>query len=721
MKKVLFLLLITSISYGQALFDKGIKITGGIATENTATKVFVHSANNVLNTIAKSDLIDVLEFASAINLPVTGVSGKIYVTIDNGKLYRWNGTVYIELAPALVTSVNGLVGSVVLTTANIADSTNKRYQTDAQQLNNDATSPIQAQLNSKAPATGSTSYIQNDAATFQSANFAITGFGQFGNTRISDNGANGQIQSFNLTPLALNPLASNVMVGTATDNNQGKLQVNGNITASTATLSNQVTTFGQVFTSPTFTGTPTAPTAVAGTNTTQLATTAFVTNELTSKSFKSFSSSTSESYGDSMTDGYGATLGFDYMSLFSSYFGVTNVNRAVSARGIWEAVRLHNLNINIGNVKSSVLMAGFNDVRRGGNAVKTISKIKNGYRAIIVNQFLKTFVSTNSGSSTITSSGTWTNYPSATYGGKSASLGGYNSIIGSFKQYNFTDNNVVVAFIGSDGVGEVHGNFDVHIDGVFKGNYTANGTTDGISDGSNDNTRAPFILYFGGLTDALHTIKITVTTANFVVIDYFGNLKAPRFTNPLFLVQAPKMNASGYATAPALATDVIINQLNSELTNVISEFSYDYPIINAKTNDYYNIANGLSADNIHPNDTGYRQIYSAIINASNSLYIDKPTAVSINSVRQISTATTLTDSDNGLVIILTGSATVTIPNGLVSNFECTLVTLTGATLTVAQGGLVTLLNNAGTSMAEKLSFTLKNTLTTNQYLTVGNL
>lgn len=35
-------------------------------------------------------------------------------------------------------------------------------------------------------------------------------------------------------------------------------------------------TFLQVFTSPAFTGTPTAPTAAGGTNTTQLATTAFV-------------------------------------------------------------------------------------------------------------------------------------------------------------------------------------------------------------------------------------------------------------------------------------------------------------------------------------------------------------------------------------------------------------------------------------------------------------
>jgi hypothetical protein len=42
-------------------------------------------------------------------------------------------------------------------------------------------------------------------------------------------------------------------------------------------------------------------------------------------------------------------------------------------------------------------------------------------------------------------------------------------------------------------------------------------------------------------------------------------------------------------------------------------------------------------------------------------------------------------------------------------------------LTTSLGGSVTLLNNVGTTMAEKLSVTIKQTLTANQFLTVGNL
>ena len=81
----------------------------------------------------------------------------------------------------------------------------------------------------------------------------------------------------------------------------------------------------------------------------------------------------------------------------------------------------------------------------------------------------------------------------------------------------------------------------------------------------------------------------------------------------------------------------------------------------------------------------------------------------------------LTDAYNGKITILTTSCTVTIPNGLIAGFEHTIVTLAGVTLTIALGGSVTLFNNAGTTMAEKLSCTIKNRTATNQYVTAGSL
>ena len=42
---------------------------------------------------------DVLEYANLISLPIVGESGKIYVTLDTNKIYRWTGTTYIEISP----------------------------------------------------------------------------------------------------------------------------------------------------------------------------------------------------------------------------------------------------------------------------------------------------------------------------------------------------------------------------------------------------------------------------------------------------------------------------------------------------------------------------------------------------------------------------------------------------------------------------------------------
>jgi hypothetical protein len=90
-------------------------------------------------------------------------------------------------------------------------------------------------------------------------------------------------------------------------------------------------------------------------------------------------------------------------------------------------------------------------------------------------------------------------------------------------------------------------------------------------------------------------------------------------------------------------------------------------------------------------------------------------------VRKISTNTTLANTDNGTIILLTASCTVTLPNGLMSGFNCSFSTQTGVTMTYALGGSVVLINNTGTTMAEKLSHTIVNTGVLNEYLTAGSL
>lgn len=102
-------------------------------------------------------------------------------------------------------------------------------------------------------------------------------------------------------------------------------------------------------------------------------------------------------------------------------------------------------------------------------------------------------------------------------------------------------------------------------------------------------------------------------------------------------------------------------------------------------------------------------------------YFDGYYATKTITVVSISSNTTLADSHCGKVLMLTASCTLTLPNGLMSGFNCSVATKAGVTLTYSLGGSVTLINNVGTTMAEKLTHTMVNTGVANEYLTAGNL
>lgn len=114
MKKILFILLCTVSMYGQVStgqeqeFDYGIKNN---ASAEIATPPFLVSQgiDGTYGKMNRDNVIEYLEFASAVNLPATGAAGKIYVTKDNNKIYRWNGTYYTELA---ITDISGKVDKV---------------------------------------------------------------------------------------------------------------------------------------------------------------------------------------------------------------------------------------------------------------------------------------------------------------------------------------------------------------------------------------------------------------------------------------------------------------------------------------------------------------------------------------------------------------------------------------------------------------------------------
>jgi hypothetical protein len=136
MKKLLLLLLLLPyLAISQAIpadasqFEN-IQLTNNV-TDNVAVKVTVQNSNGVLNTISKSSLIEVLEYASASALPVTGTAGKIYVTIDNQRQYRWTGSIYNEFYNFKAETNNPtFTGSVIVPAATLAGQAVNKGQID---------------------------------------------------------------------------------------------------------------------------------------------------------------------------------------------------------------------------------------------------------------------------------------------------------------------------------------------------------------------------------------------------------------------------------------------------------------------------------------------------------------------------------------------------------------------------------------------------------------
>jgi hypothetical protein len=62
---------------------------------------------------------DVLEYANFAALPVTGETGKIYITLDTNKTYRWSGSAYVYITSGAVDSVAGKTGVVTLVKADV--------------------------------------------------------------------------------------------------------------------------------------------------------------------------------------------------------------------------------------------------------------------------------------------------------------------------------------------------------------------------------------------------------------------------------------------------------------------------------------------------------------------------------------------------------------------------------------------------------------------------
>ncbi|ADZ31551.1 head decoration protein [Planktothrix phage PaV-LD] len=74
--------------------------TKSLTSNNTILTAVNAASGTISASVLPSYVDDVLNFATLAGFPAVGETGKIYVTEDNNKTYRWTGTVYVEISSA---------------------------------------------------------------------------------------------------------------------------------------------------------------------------------------------------------------------------------------------------------------------------------------------------------------------------------------------------------------------------------------------------------------------------------------------------------------------------------------------------------------------------------------------------------------------------------------------------------------------------------------------
>lgn len=295
-------------------------------------------------------------------------------------------------------------------------------------------------------------------------------------------------------------------------------------------------------------------------------------------------------------------------------------NQGVPSTGILNAIGLHYLNINPNNQVQTVSEGGLNDARYGGGPRTVQNKVVNGTKAIFVNQNLYNFTAAGTAG---TFYGTWnTSWPANSEGGK-CSVGAFNNNhVGDSVTFSVitatTNPNIAIGWIFANS-STVYGS--VYIDNVRVDSLYFGGKTDGLANNSSySGTYIPGASIYTGLSAGTHKVKVIYGSgAGLLMIDYVGTLLAPTSCRPMIIMDLPHMDATGYATSPANATQAILDTISSRLDSLTASLAaLGYPVYRGNTNAFYTASSPttLSAsDHIHPTNAGHRQIFNSLVSA----------------------------------------------------------------------------------------------------------
>jgi lysophospholipase L1-like esterase len=317
-------------------------------------------------------------------------------------------------------------------------------------------------------------------------------------------------------------------------------------------------------------------------------------------------------FGDSITAGNAAsTTALRYTNLICAGKNYTLTNVGVSGSQLADTGQIDLIYATASWYDQTyTLLSGVNDMRTRGTNAALLQNYEDALMAALA------WLAIPSNRRTLGSAGsavgTWsaTTRYAITTGKKSSTTG---------DTLSFTARGSVV-YVGATRLTTAGGAFTVSVDGTVFGPYLCSGG-DTTAWGK---VYSPFLVRIANLPDIDHLVVVTLTSSAEVQIDWCGaNGGISLRTGPnVFCGNCCRLNSTGYASGAPYdqGSDTAVYGINRRILAVCKRLAADgLNVVAVDSSAFYDVTTDISADGIHPNDTGMAHIASAFLQAMNQM------------------------------------------------------------------------------------------------------